>query len=456
MTRQGRSLKLLGSGLQDTLDRLRRRHRVCGASLAILKDGRIHMAASGWAHAPEKIAATPQTLFQIGSISKTFTATLAMQLVDDGLLDLDAPLRRYLPNFATADPAAKKLTVRHLLTHSSGLDGDFFPADRDSGGTAEGYLRLMRGLGQLHAPGEYMAYCNSGFVVLQRVVEVLRDASWAELVIDRICKPLGMTHAIAAPTEALRFRMAMGHDAAAGGGWTPAPLSYLPLSLAGAGSVLSMSASDLLLYAQAHMLGPRRRAGKRSILSQASFRAMQTPQVPMPPHSRPGYSHVGLGWFLQPDARFPKFNHDGATTQYATLHVFPKQKLAFALLFNSPSEPLPRELYAAIATELVGLPPLPRPVVPRPSSQGTDRYTGRYAGLFQELSVTATANGDLLLTMDIKQKGTRTRMRLRAAGPDCFAVLDRPFSGSYVRFHGEQQGRAKYIRLGVRMVRRSV
>ncbi len=451
-----RRLELLGKPLQSTLDRLRKKHRVCGASLAVLKDGVIHTAASGWANAPERIEATPDTLFQVGSISKTFTATLAMQLVDDGLLDLDALVRDYLPDFVTADPESAKLRVRDLVVHTSGMEGDYLPPDSATGGTAEGYMRGMSNLGQLHSPGEYMTYCNSGYVVLQRIIEALRNKSWNQLVLDRICKPLNITRVITQPTEALRFRMSMGHGVAANGGWPLAGLAYLPMSMAGAGSVLSMTASDLLLYAQAHMNGPQRKAGKASILSQNSFRAMQTPQVLMPPYSRGVYTHMGLSWFLRPEKGAPAFNHDGGTSQFAFLHALPKQKVAFALFINSPNSMMPEEVRKAIFNEVAGLPPELKPALPPAIKFDPQRYVGTYSGIFQAWKVTAGKGGHLKLDIETKGLPLHSKFTLRAVAPDEFAILEKPQVdlGSRILFLGSQDGRAEFCRMGVRMIRR--
>lgn len=454
---QARAPRLLGTSLQQAVDRLRRKHRVCGVSLAILKGGDIHAAASGWAHAPERIAATPDTLFQIGSISKTFTATLAMQLVDDGALDLDAPVRRYLPDFRTADPLTAALTVRQLLTHTSGIDGDFFPP-ADADGTSGDYVRQMRGLGQLHAPGAYMSYCNAGFVVLTRIIEVLRNASWNELVIRRICAPLGMTRAIARPADALRFRMAVGHDPAGRGAWAPVARAYLPLSMAGAGAVLSMTVADLLRYAQAHMNGAKRRESRHSILSRQGFRAMQTPQVALPPYSQNRCSHMGLGWFLNPDSRHPRWMHDGATAQqFASLQVLPKQKLAFALLFNSPSPLLLHEVREAIFTELGGMPPAPQNAVPPPIAFDDRRYIGTYAGIVQRTIVSPAQRGHLRMKIEpVNALFESAELTLRAVEPDVFAILEKPQRdlGARVVFLGERHGRAEYLRTGLRMALR--
>lgn len=452
-----RPLKLLGSSLQSTLDRLRKKHGVCGASLAILKDGDIHVAASGWANAPERIEATPDTLFQVGSISKTFTATLAMQLVDEGLLVLDAPVRRYLPEFVTADAASANLTVLDLLIHTSGMDGDYLPPDTETGGTAEGYVRGMNKLGQVHAPGEYMTYCNSAYAVLTRIVEVLRKNSWNQLVLERICKPLGITRAITQPAEAIRFRMAMGHGVGAKGSWPLAGFAYLPMSMAGCGSVLSMTASELLLYAQAHMHGPRRKAAKKSILSQQSFSAMQSPQVLMPPYSRGLYTHMGLSWFLRPDNKAPAFNHDGGTSQFSYLHALPRQNVAFALFINSASTALPEEVRKAVFNEIAGLPPEPKPIVPPAIQFDPKRYVGTYTGVLQTIKVTAGDAGHLQLEMETRGLPLSMKLNLRAVAPDQFAILDKPQvdQGARVLFLGEHDGRAKYCRMGVRMIQRA-
>lgn len=452
------SPRLLGTSLQNALDRLRRKHHVCGVSLAVLRNGTIHAAASGWAHAPERIAATADTLFQIGSISKTFTATLALQLVDDGALDLDAPIRRYLPDFTTADPLTATLTARQLLTHTSGIDGDFFPL-ADADGTAADYVRQMRGVGQLHTPGAYMTYCNAGFVVLTRLIEVLRDANWNELVIHRICEPLGLTHVVARPSDALRFRMAVGHQPTARRIFTPVSRAYLPLSMAGAGSVLSMTASDLLRYAQAHMEGPRRKESRHSILSRQGFRTMQTPQQAMPPYSQDCYTHMGLGWFLDADPRQPKLMHEGATTQqFASLHMLPKQKLAFALLLNSPSPLLIREIRDVIFTELGGVTSAAHRALPTPIDFDRERHLGTYSGIAQRVTVSPAQRGHLKLNMQAMSAPFEAlELTLRAVEPDVFAIVEQPQRtlGARVVFLGEREGRSEYLRIGLRMTRRS-
>src|SRR3954463_14985924 len=109
---------------QDGLALLAEKHGVPGATLAILDGDEVGEAAYGVLNVRTQVEATPDSLFQIGSITKVWTATLVMQLVDEGLLDIDQPVVKYLPEFKVADAeVTKTVTTRHLLTHSSGIDG---------------------------------------------------------------------------------------------------------------------------------------------------------------------------------------------------------------------------------------------------------------------------------------------------------------------------------------------
>src|SRR5690606_31977675 len=127
--------------LHQRLDEARHRHGVVGASLAVLTDGEVHAAASGSLNLDTGVDATPDSVFQIGSIGKLFTATLLMQLVDEAAVALDAPVRRYLPDFAIADESASAaITVRQLLAHTSGIDGDYLPPDDPAGPSSENYV----------------------------------------------------------------------------------------------------------------------------------------------------------------------------------------------------------------------------------------------------------------------------------------------------------------------------
>ena len=159
---------------QRRLAVLAARHRVPGASLGILRmhdrgADELVDAAYGVLNKDTGVEATTDSIFQIGSISKVWTATVVMQLVDEGLLDLDTPIIEVLPELRLADPdVTKHVTMRHLLTHTSGIDGDVFT---DTGRGDDCLEKYVAGLGEVkqnHPLGATWSYCNSGFSVMGR------------------------------------------------------------------------------------------------------------------------------------------------------------------------------------------------------------------------------------------------------------------------------------------------
>lgn len=446
--------------LSDLLEHLRIRHGVAGATLGVLQDGRIEAVASGLLNIETGVECTLQSVFQIGSIGKIFTTTLVMQLVDEGRLSLDDRVVRHLPDFAIGDArATRSLTVRQLLNHTSGMDGDFFPPDDPEGPSTASYVRKMNLLPSLNPPGSGpMAYCNSGFVTAGRIVEALTGTPWQTAVQDRICARLGMTHFFAYPQQALRYRCAMGHvhDPKEAGQLRRAPATYLPLSAAPAGTVLSMSVQDVLKFAAAHMANGACSDGS-SLLSAASAGRMQTDTMPIPPFSRLGVTHWGLGWFVCDGHGYRMIGHDGATLgQFAYLRAFPDQGVAFALLTNSPSRKMFDELEAHLMQALLKTGRAPQP--PRAAwTPDPRKYVGTYANIAATYDV--AAQGDVL-AIDLKS---------RVIGPDTVGTLEpycedvftlhapgSPVDGDKVSFHGGEDGAPHpYFRIGLRIGRRT-
>src|SRR5690348_8313802 len=156
-----------------------------GASLAVTDGTEVVEAVHGVRSTRTGDPVTPATLFQIGSITKVWTATIAMALVDQGTLELDAPVQRYLPWFGVADgDVSAAVTIKHLLCHTSGFEGDDFT---DTGNGDEALTTYVRGLSkaaQIHPLGAMFSYCNSGFSVLGLVIEAVTGGSWDAAVQD--------------------------------------------------------------------------------------------------------------------------------------------------------------------------------------------------------------------------------------------------------------------------------
>ena len=156
--------------IERRLPELLEEHGVVGAQVAVLHDGEIVEAAAGVRNNVTNEPVTSDTLFQIGSITKVWTATLIMQLANEGLLDLDRPVRDVLPEFRVADEqAAKVITPRHLLSHTAGFEGDLKFETGSGDDMLARYVELLADAAQSSPPGELYSYCNSGYTVLGRM-----------------------------------------------------------------------------------------------------------------------------------------------------------------------------------------------------------------------------------------------------------------------------------------------
>lgn len=380
---------------------LAERHRVPGATLGITGgDGHFDAAidvAHGVLSKATGVEVTPDSLFQIGSITKVWTATLVMQLVDEGLLDLDRPVADVLPEFAVADAdVTKQVTMRHLLAHTSGIDGDIFTDTGRGDDCLERYVAALPDVAQNHPIGATWSYCNAGFVVAGRVVERVTGTTWDAALAERLVAPLGLTRTVTLPEQALLHRTAVGHVAPEGEAPQPAATWGIHRALGPAG-LITASVRDLLEFARMHLRGGVAADGSR-VLSPDSVAAMQRWEADLPDRYTLGDSW-GLGWIRFDWDGHRLIGHDGNTIgQSAFLRVLPDRRLAVALLTNGGNTAdLFHDLYAEVFADLAGVtvpPPLRPPADPPPIEVA--RYVGRYerAGLISEVF---ERDGDLML-----------------------------------------------------------
>ena len=168
-----------------------RRQRIPGLSIAVVQDGRVLLARGyGSANVEHRVPATDSTVYQSGSIGKMFTAALVLQLADSGRLGLDDPIRRHLPE----GPARwDSITVRHLLTHTSGIpDYTDSVVDLRRDYTEDELVRIAAGLPPLFAAGERWSYSNTGYVLLGAIIRRVSGRFYGDLLRERIFAPLGM------------------------------------------------------------------------------------------------------------------------------------------------------------------------------------------------------------------------------------------------------------------------
>src|SRR6202046_5410900 len=224
------------------LGELARQARVPGAALGIWADGQETLAACGVLNRATRVRVSTDSVFQVGSITKLWTATMIMQLVDEGLLSLDTTVAQALPGVRLgAADLADQVTVAHLLTHTSGIDGDIFTDNGRGDDCVARYVGLLDRASSAFVPGAAYSYCNSGWVVLGRMIEVLDGRSWDESLRARLCGPLELTQTVTLPEQAILHRAAVGHRAegARVRAWS------LPRSVGPAG-LITAAAHDLL------------------------------------------------------------------------------------------------------------------------------------------------------------------------------------------------------------------
>ncbi|MEU1273194.1 serine hydrolase domain-containing protein [Streptomyces sp. NPDC005799] len=399
------NLKDIETWIRSSLPGLLAEHRVPGAAVAVCVGDEVVDFAAGVLNRVTGVAATADSVFQIGSITKVWTATLVMQLVDEGRLDLDAPVRRYLPEFVLADSAAATaITVRQLLAHTAGFEGDIFTDTGVGDDCVEKYVATLADVPQLFAPGEMFSYNNAGYCILGRIAEVLRGASYDDCLRRHLFAPLGLEHAAASPYEAILHRAAVGH-LSAGPEAEPqlAPVWAITRSNVAAGAMLAMSPRDLISFARLHM-APGHRA-----LSAASVRAMQEPQVDVPYLGTD--TSWGLGWELFDWQGGRVVGHDGGTIgQRAFLRAVPERGVAVALLTNGGEViPVFETVFGHILGELAGV-TVPRYPVPSAEPRRVDasRYVGTYASRMAESTVSQDAEGRIW----VDQKPTPVAMGL--------------------------------------------
>ncbi|HET7071940.1 MAG TPA: serine hydrolase domain-containing protein, partial [Nocardioides sp.] len=190
------SVSEVSAWIAEQLPKLIEKYDVPAAAVAVLADGEVVEHAAGVLSTATGVEATTDSVFQIGSITKLWTSSLVMQLVDEGKVDLDATVHAYLPEFRIADEdAASRITVRQLLTHTSGFEGDIFTDTGLGDDCVEKYVGVLRDVPQLFRPGAMWSYNNAGFCVLGRLVEVLREKPYDACLREHLIKPLGITHA---------------------------------------------------------------------------------------------------------------------------------------------------------------------------------------------------------------------------------------------------------------------
>ena len=301
-------------------------YSVPGVAFGMVRNGTVITRGFGVTNVDNPQPVTPDTIFALASISKTVTTTAMMRLVEQGKVDLDAPVRRYLPDFKLQDEsAAASVAIWHLLTHTPGWEGQLTPADKGND-TLAAFVDTMATLPQLAPPGAVWSYNNAGFSVAGRVIEVVTGQNINDALRTLVFQPIGLTRAFTRLEDVASFPFSVAHQQRNGATAVIRPL--MKSSSVTAGGV-SMSLRDILAYGSFH-LGDGTGADGKPVLSTASLELMRTPRV----HKAGTDDDMGLGWHLRTVGGVVTAAHGGTLGHCLLIELVPSRHLVFAILTN--------------------------------------------------------------------------------------------------------------------------
>lgn len=370
-----------------------------GAVCGVLLGDDSHVATHGIANLGTGAPVLPSTLFQLGSISKVYTTTLVMQAVHAGVIALDEPVRAQLQEFMVADPGATiEITPRHLLTHSSGIEGDHLVDTGWNDDALTRYVATLAALGQVHPTDEAYSFCNTGFGVLGRLLEVTTGDDFDRVLRRRLTRPLGCRTTVTLPQHALLHSVAVGHRHTVGEPPTRQPRWTLTRANGPMGGIIA-PADEVLAFAAMHV-DDGRAADGADILAPADVEAMRLLHADTPV---PGESQA-LGWTVRPWGDLTSLGLDADTFgQRAVLRVVPERRFAVCVMANSPrGGVLAQSLLGRLAADLLEV------TAPDPGDPVGDgapvtvddlmAVAGTYDRLHQRLTVTVDAERMLVAT----------------------------------------------------------
>lgn len=379
------------SGLEQKLAATAERHQVPGAAVGMLHAGRETYAFHGVTSIDNPLPVDERTLFQIGSTTKTFTATAIMRLVEQGRIDLAAPVRTYVPELRLRDEGtAARVTVLQLLNHTAGWTGDYFENTGEGDDALARYVEKMAGLEQVTPLGASASYNNAAFNLAGRVIERVTGQTYEAALVALVVEPLGLEDCFLFPADVMTRRYAVGHQQH-GGRMQVARRWSLSRSARPAGGIIATAASQIQ-YACFH-LGDGTVDGRR-VLEPETLARMKEPTASLQA-SALGDS-VGISWLLKDIGGVRLVRHGGTTNgQLSAFVLVPERDFAIAVLTNADTGgQLHQEMVRwALETCLGVAEPDPEPL------SLTEAELAPYAGRYRTASgtVTVAVDGDHLL-----------------------------------------------------------
>ena len=443
------------SGLQEKTESLAEEHHVPGVAVGIFCDGEEHYAYHGVTSVENPLTVGPSTLFQIGSTTKTYTATAIMRLVEAGEVKLDDPVRAYVPELRVKDEAAARtVTVLQLLNHSAGWNGDYFEDTGAGEDAIAKYVAKMAQLEQVSPPGTVSSYNNAAFVLAGHLIEKVTGQGYEAAIKRLILEPLGCAESFFFAGEVMTRRFAVGHAykeqrAAV----TVARPLLLPRSSTPAGGLFS-TARDQIRYARFH-LGQETAERGTPVLATHTLDRMKAPTISLQGGALGDW--VGISWMLRDIDGVRVAAHGGSTNgQESAFEIVPERNLAVTVLTNSGTGlQVNRELVKWAQETYLGLAENEPPALALDVA-ALRPFTGRYVSDIWIIDISPSGDGGLNLMLSYPPAALETHkaisdeppepppgITIRMTGDEQYTISDgqyKGFKGSFVRTDGRITG----------------
>jgi CubicO group peptidase (beta-lactamase class C family) len=429
------------------------KQHVPGVVIGVWQAGKESIRGLGITNIEHPLPVTPETLYQVGSITKTFLATAVMRLVEMGKIELATPLRAWIPDLRLSDETtAANVTMRHLLTHTGGWEGDYFD-DFGRGEDALANMILhMADLPQITPLGKFWSYNNAGFYLAGRVIEIVTGKSFEAAIQELVFDPLGLKSTYFFPEDILTHLFVVGHETEDDQVKVARPWA-LGRAIHSAGGVIS-NAHDLLEYARFHMGDVTAPDGNRLLQAQ-TLEQMHTPLLPAT-----GLRQMALGWFTLTLDGVKLLRHTGGTNGQITLLAFaPQRQFALVALTNSSDGDGVIDTAETTALEQFLGVTVPQPAPLELATEQLEPYTGCFES--GDASCCIKLEDDRLVLHMAFKGGFPTPaappppplppMIMALCAPDQFFVIDGPMKGSRGEYLRDDQGRVAWLRIDGRI-----
>ncbi|MGI5143242.1 MULTISPECIES: serine hydrolase domain-containing protein [unclassified Streptomyces] len=314
--------------LSEFVEATAKRLGIPGVAVGVWADGREIYATHGVTSVDNPLPVDRDTLFHLGSVTKTFTATVLMRLVAEGKVELDAPVRRYVPELELADDrAAAQMTVLNLLNHTAGLGVRLIVETGDGDDALAGYVTRMVELDQIAPPGTRASYSQAGYNLAGRIIEKVTGLTYERAVAQSVLEPLGMSNTFYKTDDIMTRRFAMGHNPGVDG--KPAVArQWKDTRGNNPGGGIASSVSDQLRWARFHL------GSQDGVLPAEVLHGMKEQTVEL--RGSTLGDAFGICWFLRDVDGVRTVGHGGSGNgQFAELLLVPQHDFAVTVMSNA-------------------------------------------------------------------------------------------------------------------------